>query len=135
MSQVRKQGAKLLLFSGLCLTIPAVGVCQSSATQSSDTAQAAPDNTKQNKAAQPTADQQNNNATDLDLAKNVRHVLMQDKSLSTYAHNVKVTAQDGKVTLKGPVKSDDEKQAITAKATEVAGQGNVVDELTVAPPK
>jgi osmotically-inducible protein OsmY len=134
MSQVRKQGAKLLLFSGLCLTIPAVGVCQSS-PQSSDTVQAAPDNTKQNKATQTTAEQQSNNAADLDLAKNVRHALMEDKSLSTYAHNVKVIAQDGKVTLKGPVKSDDEKQAIAAKATEVAGQGNVVDELTVAPPK
>jgi osmotically-inducible protein OsmY len=37
----------------------------------------------------------------------------------------------GKVTLKGRVRSDDEKKAIETKATEVAGAGNVVDELTV----
>jgi osmotically-inducible protein OsmY len=112
------------------------GLCQASATQSSDAAQqAAPDNTKQNKTAQPTAEQQNNNTADLELTKNVRRALMQDKSLSTYAHNIKVVAQDGKVTLTGPVKSDDEKQAIAAKAAEVAGQGNVVNELSVAPPK
>ena len=58
---------------------------------------------------------------------------MQDKSLSTYAHNIKVITQDGKVTLKGPVRTDDEKSTVVAKATQVAGQGNVNDELTVVP--
>jgi len=60
---------------------------------------------------------------------------MADKSLSTYAHNVKVITQNGGVTLKGPVRSDEEKQAIMAKANEVAGSGKVTDEITVAPPK
>ncbi|PYT30132.1 MAG: hypothetical protein DMG57_09330 [Acidobacteria bacterium] len=40
--------------------------------------------------------------------------------MSTYAHNVKVIAQHGKVTLKGPVRSDDERQSIEAKAVDVA---------------
>lgn len=46
---------------------------------------------------------------------------MQDKSLSAYAHNVKVVTQNGIVTLKGPVKSEEEKTAIEQKAAEAAG--------------
>jgi len=49
------------------------------------------------------------------------------------AHNIKIVAQDGKVTLKGPVRSEEEKSAIETKATEVAGAGNVVNQLEVAP--
>lgn len=98
-----------------------------------------PDNTKTNKRDRdktaPTADQQKMNATDRDLAKRIRASLMDDKSLSTYAHNIKIVARDGKVTLKGPVRSEEEKSAIEAKATEVAGAGNVVDQMEVAPPK
>jgi osmotically-inducible protein OsmY len=98
--------------------------------------QPAPDNTKTNKRdrdqSSPTADQKMN-ATDRDLAKRVRSAIMADKSLSTYAHNIKVVAQDGKVTLKGPVRSDEEKSAIETKATEVAGAGNVINQLEVAP--
>jgi len=95
----------------------------------------APDNTKQNAEASPTADQQKNNESDRELTKNVRRAIIQDKALSTDAHNVKVITQNGQVTLKGPVKSEEEKQAIGSKAAEVAGQGNVVNDLTVAPPK
>jgi len=79
-----------------------------------------------------TADQQKMNSSDQTISKNIRKSIMQDKTLSTYAHNVKVITQDGKVTLKGPVRSDDEKANLEAKATAVAGQGNVVNQLTVA---
>jgi len=96
-----------------------------------------PDNTKTNKRdrdkSSPTADRQKMNPTDRDLAKRIRASIVDDKSLSTYAHNIKIMAQDGKVTLKGPVRSEDEKNAIAAKATEIAGTGNVIDELEVAP--
>src|ERR1700730_254134 len=101
--------------------------------------QPAPDNSKTNKRdrdkSSPTADRQKMNATDRDLAKRVRAALVDDKSLSTYAHNVKIMAQDGKVTLKGPVRSEEEKSAIEAKATEIAGAGNVINQLEVAPAK
>ncbi len=90
-----------------------------------------PDNTKANKQPQTTADQAKNNKSDLKLERQIRRAIMKDKSLSTYAHNVKIVAQDGKVTLRGPVKSDAEKTAIEQKATEVAGAGNVTNELTV----
>jgi hyperosmotically inducible protein len=99
----------------------------------------APDNSKTNQRdrnkTSPTADQQKANASDTDVAKQIRSSIMKDKSLSTYAHNVKIIAQDGKVTLKGPVRSEDEKTNIASKAAAVAGDSNVTNELTVAPPK
>jgi hyperosmotically inducible protein len=97
-----------------------------------------PDNTKVNKqdrnAGQPTADQQKMNKADRDLSAQIRKSIMADKSLSTYAHNIKVISQDGVVTLKGPVHSEDEKKALVAKAVEVAGSADkVVDQITVKP--
>jgi hyperosmotically inducible periplasmic protein len=100
--------------------------------QSSDTK---PDNTKVNKrdrkAGEATADQQKVNPTDRELTRNIRRSIMADKSLSSYAHNVKIISQNGAVTLKGPVKSDDEKKAIVAKAVAVAGADKVTDEISV----
>ena len=99
--------------------------------------QTAPDNTKVNKADRAkgavTADQQKENPADRELAKKIRQSVVGDKSLSTYAHNVKIVAQNGQVTLKGPVRSDAEKTSIEAKATEIAGAGKVTNEITVAP--
>jgi hyperosmotically inducible protein len=97
------------------------------------------DNTKANKPdqdqAKPTADQQKMNATDRDITKKIRSALHNDASLSTYAHNIKIISIDGKVTLKGPVRSDEEKNKVVAEATTVAGDGNVTNEITIAPPK
>ena len=94
------------------------------------------DNTAVNKRdrnkQEPTADQQKANTSDRTLAKDIRHALTSDKSLSTYAHNVKVIAEHGMVTLKGPVRSEEEKREVEAKAAEVAGPNNVRNELTVA---
>ena len=94
-----------------------------------------PDNTKTNQAdrnaGEPTADQQKNNKPDRETTKEIRKSIQSDKSLSTYAHNVKVISQNGTVTLKGPVRSDEEKKIIQDKAAAVAGAGNVVNELTI----
>src|ERR1700689_401264 len=85
------------------------------------------DNTRMNQrdrdASQPTADQQKENRSDRDITQQVRRSIVKDKSLSTYAHNVKIITQNGQVTLKGPVRSDDEKRSLEAKAAEVAGAG------------
>ena len=51
-----------------------------------------------------TADQQKNDAADRQATQKIRQSLMRDKGLSTYAHNVKIVAQSGQVTLKGPVR-------------------------------
>ncbi len=97
-----------------------------------------PDNTKVNQrdrnAGEATADQQKANATDQDLTKRIRQSVMADKSLSTYAHNIKIISQNGTVTLKGPVKSEDEKKAVVAKAIAVAGSADrVTDQISVKP--
>jgi len=97
------------------------------------------DNTKVNQRDrsqnEPTADQQKENSSDRQLTAQIRRAIVKDKSLSSTAHNVKIIAQNGSVTLKGPVKSDEEKQAIESKATEIAGAGKVNNELQVAPSK
>ena len=99
----------------------------------------APDNTKINTRDRAkgavTADQQKENAGDRELTRKIRRSLMQDKTLSTYAHNVKIVAQDGQVTLKGPVRSEDEKKTVETRATEVAGAGHVTNQMSVAPAK
>jgi hyperosmotically inducible periplasmic protein len=96
---------------------------------------AQPDNTKKNL---PTnhhdanrADQQSNSSSDVELTRKIRRALTQDKSLSTYAHNVKIITRDGVVELKGPVRSQPEKDAVEAKATDIAGASKVKNELTV----
>jgi len=99
-------------------------------------AQTPADNTKVNtrdraKGAQ-TADQQKNDVGDRDLTQKIRQAVMDDKSLSSYAHNVKIITQAGHVTLKGPVRSLDEKRAIAAKATEIAGADHVTNQMSVA---
>ena len=93
------------------------------------------DNTKVNSQdrdkASPTADQQQETRSDREITRQIRRSLIKDKSLSTYAHNVKIITHDGQVTLKGPVRSEDEKRAIEAKATEVVGENKVTSELSV----
>jgi hyperosmotically inducible periplasmic protein len=96
------------------------------------------DNTKMNKQSQnktESADTAKNTKSDLQLMKEIRRAVVKDKSLSTYAHNVKIVAKNGKVTLRGPVKSDEEKQSIEQKAVEIAGSGNVSNEISVAASK
>jgi osmotically-inducible protein OsmY len=90
-------------------------------------------NTRDRATGAVTADQQKDNRSDLDLTQQIRQALMQDKTLSTYAHNVKVVAQAGRVTLKGPVRSEDERKAVEAKAVAVAGAGQVTNQLSIAP--
>ncbi len=80
-----------------------------------------------------TADQQKMNPEDRNLAAKIRTSIMADKSLSTYAHNVKIISQDGIVTLKGPVRSRAEVKSIVAKATSISGVGKVIDQMSVAP--
>jgi len=95
----------------------------------------APDNTKVNQRdrakSEPTADQAKNNVSDRSIMQQIRKAVVADKSLSTYGHNVKIIAEHGKVTLKGPVHSEDESKNIEAKAVEVAGAGNVTNQLSV----
>ena len=110
--------------------VPALLLCMSWAAPARAQDATQPDNTKVNKRDRKpgavTADQQKMNTTDRDLSKKIRQAVIADKSLSTYAHNVKIVSQDGVVTLKGPVHSDAEKSTIEAKAVEIAGGADKV---------
>jgi osmotically-inducible protein OsmY len=127
-----------LLSFAAAIGILAAGMAVNSAGAPAQTSPPS-DNTKVNKQDRAegavTADQQKENRTDRDLTKQIRKAVTSDKSLSTYAHNVKIVSQDGAVTLKGPVRSDEEKQAVFAKAEQIAGTGKVADQLTVEPEK
>lgn len=118
-------------------TALAAGVLATTGVASQDPPAA--DNTKVNERdrskSAPTADQGKNNAGDREIMQKIRKAVVGEKTLSTYAHNVKIIAQNGKVTLKGPVRSADEKQTIEQKAVEVAGAGNVTNQITIKPAK
>jgi len=89
------------------------------------------DNTGTNKQGGTTADQQKENPADRELAQKIRQSITADKSISTDGHNVKVIVRDGKVILKGPVQSEDERKNIEGKASDLAGADKVVNKLTV----
>ena len=93
------------------------------------------DNTKQNSSEQnkdtDTAEKQSNSKDDLALTQKIRQAVMKDGSLSMNAKNVKIIARDGKITLKGPVDSQQEKDTIAAKAGEIAGKDKVENQLEV----
>jgi osmotically-inducible protein OsmY len=111
------------------MALPTTAFCQD---QSSPPTATNPDNSAKNKAHSHTADQQSEATSDRMLTKKIRQSLIADKSLSTYGHNVKIITKDGMVTLKGPVRSEDEKSAIASKAAEVAGgPDKVTNQLTV----
>lgn len=126
--------ARALLCTALLLGVGTLAKAQEPSAQQ---APPAADNTRANErdrnANEPTADQQKENRSDRDITQQIRRSIMKDKSLSTYAHNVKVVTQNGEVTLKGPVRSEDEKRAIETKAAEVAGQDKVNSELDIKP--
>lgn len=88
-------------------------------------------NTRDRNRDERTADQAKNNLSDRQVMQKIRKSVMADKSLSTYAHNVKIISEHGKVTLKGPVRSDAERKTIEDKATEVVGAENVTNEISV----
>jgi osmotically-inducible protein OsmY len=90
-----------------------------------------PDNSASNKSQQMTADQQGQQSNDRLTTQKIRKAVIADKDLSTYAHNVKIIVKDGQVTLKGPVRSDDEKQKVQDLASQVAGADKVTNELMV----
>jgi hyperosmotically inducible periplasmic protein len=127
---------QFLRFLTLVVSLSAMGMVWAQQDPATSGQQPA-DNTKMNQRDrnqnEPTADQQKENSSDRALAQQVRRALVKDKSLSTYAHNIKVIAQNGVVTLKGPVHSDQEKQAIESKAAEAAGGAyKIKSEIDVA---
>ncbi len=116
----------VLAFAVLC--VPMILLDRPAVAQS-PTAQ--PDDSAQNKNPGQTADGQPNAKSDRLTTANVRKAIIADKGLSMYAHNVKIITRNGIVTLKGPVKSDEEKQQVDTDAASAVSQDKIVDHLTV----
>ena len=137
--------AWLLLVSSLCLAV----ACSSEEKTSTDTtttpsANPAPsnppplppdaDNTARNadnSTLAQTATSQSESKADIEISAAIRKSVVDDKALSVNAQNVKIITADGIVTLRGPVKNEDEKKAIEAKAKKVAGVTKVNNLLEV----
>lgn len=93
------------------------------------------DNTKKNKRDRTdhalTADQQGQSENDLELTRKIRKSLTGDSSLSTYAKNIKIISREGKVLLRGPVNTAEEKTKVENFAATIAGAAKVTSEIEV----
>jgi hyperosmotically inducible protein len=96
----------------------------------------APDNTAVNKrdvaADTKTPLDQKENQADVNLTAKIRQRVLDEKDLSVDVRNAKIITADGKVTLRGPVSSSEERETLARIALEVAGEGNVDNQLEVA---
>ena len=119
--------------SALAADPPAQGAAPGPAVQGQVTPNA--DNTSINvrdkDGATQTPQKQTTGADDRKLAADVRRAIVEDKSLSTSAHNVKVVANGGVVTLRGPVLSEEEKVKVEKHAQQVAGVSSVENQLDI----
>jgi hyperosmotically inducible periplasmic protein len=118
----------LAAIAGCDQTKPKGGAAAPAATARDNTAV----NDRDKSAAVKTPIDQNENQRDIDITANIRKRVV-DTKLSVNATNVKIITQDGKVTLRGPVKSDAEKKQIETIANDVAGAGNVDSQLEIQP--
>jgi hyperosmotically inducible protein len=94
------------------------------------------DNSKQNvrdrNNATLTSGDQGNSKTDLDLTSQIRKsVVSSTNNFSVMAQNIKIITVNGKVTLRGPVQTTEEKFRIAKTAQSIAGENNVSDQLEV----
>jgi hyperosmotically inducible periplasmic protein len=102
-----------------------------------DDAQVKPaDNTRTNErdrgGATKTPGDQGQDQADIDITASIRKTVVADRSLSMEAKNAKIITADGVVTLRGPVKSEDEKTTIAKAAEDTPGVQRVDNQLEVA---
>ena len=93
------------------------------------------DNTAKNQrdrsAEAVTSGDQSNSREDLKITQAIRKALMKERSLSVTAKNVKIITANGQVTLRGPVKSADEKSRIDQLAKSAAGNAKIDNQLEI----
>ena len=74
-----------------------------------------------------TAGDQGNTESDRELTRKIRRALTSNDQLSTTAKNIKIIATDGKVTLRGPVKTAEEREQVATVAQQALGGTSLVD--------
>ena len=130
-----RRSVPFIALLALVLVVSACGVSADKEVNSGAVKSPDADNTARNdrdttSAAQTPLDQ-GENEKDIEISANIRKAIVADDSLSTNAHNVKIVTNGGTVTLRGPVKSAQEKAAVEAKAKQVAGVARVESFLEV----
>jgi len=78
-----------------------------------------------------TSGDQSNSSTDLKVTQAIRRALLKDRELSTTAKNIKIITANGQVTLRGPVKTAQEKAKVDQIARSAAGGARIDDQLEV----
>lgn len=130
---------RLYLVSCLSLLTTCVSFAQQAAAPAPNAGHSAKvgnaDNTAHNAGGQgdkaATADKQSNDPNDIAIVQKIRSSVVQDKALSFDAKNSKIIVNGGMVTLRGPVDSEQEKNAVAEKAIQVVGKAKVKNELEV----
>ena len=124
----------------LVLAVSFLGCGKNNEVSKSDepaqTAAVEPDNSGRNvrdaDGTTKTSGDQSESEADRTITQNVRQAVTADDSISTNGKNVKIITVDGTVTLRGPVKSEQEKTNIAAKAQQIAGVKQVDNQLEIA---
>ena len=105
------------------------------AALAADNEKTKPDNTAVNERDRSgdslTSGDQSNSSADLKITQAIRQALMKDSGLSMTAKNIKVITTNGQVTLRGPVKTAQEKTKIDQLAKSAAGGAHIDDQLDV----
>jgi len=118
---------------GIILALASLSVV--SLTALAENEKANPDNTAINERDRSgetkTSGDQSNSSADLKTTQAIRQALMKDGELSMTAKNIKVITANGHVTLRGPVKTAQEKAKIDQLAKSAAGGVQIDNQLDV----
>lgn len=114
-------------------TVPVSSAPLTGDTSSTPAADNSRRNVRDRAPSQKTADQGKNDLSDLEIERRIRRSVVADKALSTYAHNVKIVSVNGNVTLKGPVRTEDEKMSIANKAQAIVSANRITNQIEIAP--
>jgi hyperosmotically inducible periplasmic protein len=114
-------------------------ICISTLALSAVAQETKPDNTGKNERDRSTetktSGDQSNSSEDTKITANVRRALVKDSSLTMTAKNVKIVTAGGTVTLRGPVKSAEEKTKIEQLAAAAANGAKIDNQLEIKEPQ
>lgn len=114
-------------------TTPATAPASTPATTEPHAADNTAVNTRDRDPAAKTPIDQNENEADIKITADIRKRVLEQSDFSVNARNVKIITADGKVTLRGPVTTEAERDTINKIAQEIAGQDKVDSQLEVTP--
>ena len=124
----RKEPMKRTLLALACLSAVSLAALAGNEKAKSDNTAT---NERDRSGETKTSGDQSNSSADLKTTQAIRQALMKDGELSTTAKNIKVITANGHVTLRGPVKTAQEKAKIDQLAKSAAGGAQIDNQLDV----